>query len=314
MRHSTRRGVIGAILAATTVLVASCGSGGDAETREGPSITIGAQDFGESTILAEIYAGALAAEGYATSVQPLGGFRDLVLGSFEGGDINFTAEYAASMLEFLNGFAGEATGDAAATTERLRTYLADRGLQALGPAPAVDTNAFVVTPETSEALGIATLSDLALKGVVGPGRELVLGGPPDCETNAFCIPGLKAVYGIDFTDRFVPLDAGAITVSALESGEIDVALLFSTSGVIADRGWVLLTDDRSMLAADNVVPVVTDELVEAYGDDFVALVDRVSAALSTAELTEMNRLFDIERQDPADIAGGWLANEGFVEG
>lgn len=308
MRPHNRKGVIGAILTAA-LLAASCGSGGDAETREGPAITIGAQDFGESAILAEIYAGALAAEGYATSVQPLAGFRDLVLGAFEGGDINFTPEYAASMLEFLNGFAGEATGEAAATTERLRSYLTGRGLQALDPSPAVDTNAFVITPETSASLGIATLSDLAAKGA-----DLVLGGPPDCETNAFCIPGLERVYGLDLSAGFVPLDAGAITVAALESGEIDVALLFSTSGVIADKGWVLLADDRSMLAADNVVPVLTDELVEAYGDDLTALVDRVSAALSTAELTEMNRLFDIDRQDPADIAAGWLADEGFVEG
>ena len=28
-----------------------------------------------------------------------------------------------------------------------------------------------------------------------------------------------------------------------------------------------------MLAADNVVPVVTDELVDAYGDDFETLVN-----------------------------------------
>lgn len=309
MRRIHRTGAIGAILTATALLAVSCGSGGGAETREGPVITIGAQDFGESSILAEIYAGALAAEGYPTAVQPLGGFRDLVLGSFEGGEINFTPEYAASMLEFLNGFAGEASGDAAATTERLRTYLGDRGLRALAPSSAVDTNAFVVTPETSETLGIATLSDLAAKGA-----DLVLGGPPDCETNAFCIPGLQRVYGLDLSSGFVPLDAGAITVSALESGEIDVALLFSTSGVIADKGWVLLVDDRRMLAADNVVPVLTDELVEVYGEDLVALVDRVSAALSTAELTEMNRLFDIERRDPADIAAGWLVGEGFVEG
>ena len=65
------------------------------------------------------------------------------------------------MLEFLNDGAGEATGDAEATTELLRGYLADLGLQALTPSPAVDTNAFVVTAETAEEYGLATLSDLA---------------------------------------------------------------------------------------------------------------------------------------------------------
>ena len=147
------------------------------------------------------------------------------------------------------------TGDAADTTQMLRGYLDDLGLTAYEPSPAVDTNAFVVTPETSQSLGIATLSDLAAKGA-----DLTLGGPPDCETNAFCIPGLQSVYGLDLSGSFTPLDAGSITVQALQAGEIDIALLFSTSGIIADRGWVLLEDDQNMLAADNVVPVLTADV------------------------------------------------------
>src|SRR5690606_39172460 len=300
MRRTFRKGVIGATLLAAVTL-AACGSGGDA-AQEGPAISIGAQNFGESAILAEIYAQALAANGYEVSVQPLGGFRDIVLGSFESADINFTPEYAASMLEYLNEQAGEATGDAAETTETLQGYLDDLGLVAYTPSPAVDTNAFVVTPETAEAHGLQAISDLA--GLEG---ELTLGGPPDCETNPFCIPGLQRVYGIDFSGSFTPLDAGSVTVQALESGEIDIAILFSTSGIIADKGWVLLEDDQSMLAADNVVPVVSADLDQAYGVEFRRLLDRISAAISPEELTELNRQFDIETRDPDDIAADWLA-------
>ena len=303
MRNLRRRGVIGALLLAFALVAAACSSGGDTE------IKVGAQDFGESVILAEIYAQALEAEGYPVSIQPLGGFRDIVLASFESGDINLTPEYAASLLEFLNGFSGEATGDAVETTANLRGYLEDEGLVAFDPSPAVDTNAFVITPETSQALGITSLSDLADKGA-----DLTLGGPPDCETNAFCIPGLQTVYGLDLSANFAPLDAGAITVQALEAGEIEVALLFSTSGVIADRGWVLLDDDQNMLSADNVVPVLTSELADAYGNDLESLLNSLSAALSTAELTEMNRQFDIEQLDPEDIAAGWLSDNGFNGG
>src|SRR5690606_17508637 len=199
MRRTFRKGVIGATLLAAVTL-AACGSGGDA-AQEGPAISLGARNFGESAILPEISAQALAANGYEVSVQPLGGFRDIVLGSFESGDINFTPEYAASMLEYLNEQAGEATGDAAETTETLQGYLDDLGLVAYTPSPAVDTNAFVVTPETAEAHGLQAISDLA--GLEG---ELTLGGPPDCETNPFCIPGLQRVYGIDFSGSFTPLD------------------------------------------------------------------------------------------------------------
>src|SRR5690606_32812244 len=70
----------------------------------GPEIVVGAQDFGESAILAQIYGQALSSAGYPVEYQALGGFRDLVFTAFDSGDINFTPEYAASALEFLNGF------------------------------------------------------------------------------------------------------------------------------------------------------------------------------------------------------------------
>jgi osmoprotectant transport system substrate-binding protein len=273
---------------------------------DGPDIVIGAQDFGESAILAEIYKGALESAGYTATVQAVGGFRDLELAAFESGDINLAPEYAASMLEFLNENAGEATGDAAATTTLLNGYLADLSLVALTPSDAIDTNAFVVTAETAESAGLATLSDLASNGA-----DLILGGPPDCETNPFCIPGLNTAYGIDMSANFQPLDAGQVTVAALEAGEIDVAILFSTSGIIADKGWVLLEDDQGMLAADNVVPVLTTELQAAYGDAFSALLNDVSSKLTTAGLTEMNKRFDIDTEDAEAIAADWLADNGF---
>ena len=306
-KHRTR--VLGASLLMVSLLGVACGGDGETGTTapvEGPGIVIGAQDFGESAILAEIYKGALERAGYAATVQAVGGFRDLELAAFEAGDINLAPEYAASMLEFLNEKAGEATGDAAETTSLLNGYLTDLGLVALTPSDAVNTNAFVVTSETAESAGLATLSDLASNGA-----DLVLGGPPDCETNPFCIPGLNTVYGIDMSGNFQPLDAGQVTVAALEAGEIDVAILFSTSGIIADKGWVLLEDDQGMLAADNVVPVLTTELQAAYGDDLVAVLNDISSKLTTASLTEMNKRFDIDTEDAEAIAADWLADNGF---
>ncbi len=304
MRTSRNR-VIGAGFLALAMLAAACGNSGGG-VPEGPAVVVAAQDFGESEILAEIYKGALEAKGITASVQRVGGFRDLELAAFEAGDINLAPEYAASMLEALNGRAGEATGDAVATTSRLNDWLADIGLVALEPSDAVDTNAFVVTAETATSLGLVTLSDLASQGA-----DLVLGGPPDCETNPFCIPGLLREYGLDMSANFQPLDGGQITVQALERGEIDVAILFSTSGVIAERGFVLLEDDRNMLAADNVVPVLTLELRDAYGSEITEVLNEVSSKLTTADLTAMNKRYDIDNEDADDIAADWLAQNGF---
>jgi osmoprotectant transport system substrate-binding protein len=300
-----------ALLGAFALAAAACGDSDDGDSGDagsvpdGPEIVIGAQDFGESSILAQVYGQALTDRGYPVAYQSLGGFRDIVFTSFDSGDINFTAEYAASALEFLNGEETQATPDIDETMEAFQEWLGDLGLQAGEASPAVNSNSFVVTRETADELGLSSVSDLT--------SDLRLGGPPDCEENASCIPGLQRVYDLDLSANFVPLDGGGpLTKEALAGGEIDVAIVFSTDGSIAENDWVVLEDDEGLINADNIVPVMTDEVVEAYGDDLLGAVDEVSAALSTEALTEMNRRFDVDKEDAEVVAADWLESEELV--
>jgi osmoprotectant transport system substrate-binding protein len=309
--------VVLVVVTAFALVLGACGSDSKSDSESGsgttsaPSggsttVTIGAQDFGESAILAQIYGQALAKDGFKVKYQSLGGFRDIEVKAFGTGQINFAPEYAASMLEFLNGKKGEATGDAAETTKKLQTYLDGKKLVALDPSDAVDTNAFVVTKDTSTKSSLKSLSDLT-----GKADQLKLGGPQDCETNPFCIPGLKSKYGVDFSGNFTPLDAGLVA-TALEGGRIDIGVLFSTSGVIAQKGWVLLKDDKNMLAADNVVPVMSQKLADAGGSKLKELVNKVSGELTTDELTAMNKRYDIDKEDAEAIAKEFLTDHGLM--
>ena len=101
-------------------------------------------------------------------------------------------------------------------------------------------------------------------------------------------------------------------MAALEGGEIDVAILFSTDGTIADKGWVVLEDDKGLINADNIVPVGAQELIDTYGDELATLINRISASLDTAELTELNRRVGIELEDADAVALSWLQAEGLV--
>ena len=279
---------------------ASSGDSGAAEVPEGPAIKVGAQDFGESAILASIYNQALGDAGFDSDVAEVGGFRDLLFAAFESGDVNLAPEYVASELNFLK--AGEATSDVTESLDKLQPLLADKGLTALDPSDAVDNNIFVMTKDRADELGIASLSDLAEKGA-----DLKLGAPQDCEENAFCLPGLKDVYGLDLSSNFVPLDAGVVATS-LNEGAIDVAVLFSTDGRLADEDWVVLEDDQHMAAADNVVPVLSQDLVDAYGDTLTSVLNNISSELTTDDLIEMNKRYDIDKDDAEDIAADWLAD------
>jgi osmoprotectant transport system substrate-binding protein len=123
-------------------------------------ITVGSTNFYEQEILAEIYAQTLESNGMTVERKFQLGNREVVFPALESGEIDLLAEYAATVLEFVNEGAGEATTDAEETAEALRTRLADLGLTALDPAEATDQNGFVVTQDTATEFGLTTISDL----------------------------------------------------------------------------------------------------------------------------------------------------------
>ena len=275
--------------------------GGEAS---GP-ITVGSTDFSEQLIVAEMYRGALEAAGIEADDAYNLGAREIVEPALENGEIDVYPEYVGTALEFLNGGAGEATNDTAETTEKLRAEFAEKDVEVLEPAEAQDKNAIIVTSETAEEYDLATISDLA-----EPAPELVFGGPPECPERPLCLQGLEDTYGLDFKN-FRSLDAGGpLTVAALEDGKIDVALMFTTQGIIAEKGWVELEDDKGLQPAENIVPVIRSE---ALTDEIAEVLNSVSAKLTTEEMTELNRRVDVDKEDPEAVAGQWLADNGFTE-
>jgi osmoprotectant transport system substrate-binding protein len=141
--------------------------------------------------------------------------------------------------------------------------------------------------------------------------QLTLGGPPECPERPFCIPGLKDTYGIEFGE-FVPLDVGGpLTVEALSNGEIDVALLFSTSSVIGENGWVLLEDDKRLQNSDLITPVVRSDVLDATIEERL---NAISAALTTENVTELNGRVEIDGEDPAAVAADFLEQNGLLGG
>jgi osmoprotectant transport system substrate-binding protein len=132
---------------------------------------------------------------------------------------------------------------------------------------------------------------------------LTLGGAPECPQRPFCLPGLKKTYGLVFK-AFKSLDAaGPLTYAAISSGSIDVAEVFSTDGLIADKGLVVLQDDKHLQNADNVVPVIRATKVTP---GVTTVLNNVSVALTTDALTLLNKKVTVDKADPSTVATQFL--------
>jgi osmoprotectant transport system substrate-binding protein len=266
-----------------------------------PTIRLASFDFPESELLARLYGQALGRHGFPVEQVVQLGAREVVAPALEQGKVDMVPEYLGSALNFLNDRNRVATADPALTHARLEQAFAPRGVSVLAYAPAQDRNGFVVSGDLARRHGLEKLSDLAPMAT-----RLSFGGPPECAQRPLCLRGLEDVYKLRFA-RFEPMPSRDVTAAALGTGEIDVGMIDTTDPNLLRPGadLVQLADDKRLQPADNVVPVVRREIVDAYGPSLVRLVNAVSARLTTSDLTSLNRQV-ADGQPAGQVATAWL--------
>ena len=314
-RMPRRRNVVRVACLALAVLCGACtnsgshGSPGQARAsgHPGAAITVGSFDFPESVLLGYIYADALAAKGFPVRVLPDLGTRELVDPALMNGLIQLLPEYSGSALDFMSLGHRPATSDTAATYRSLAALAQSRGLVAAQPAPAQDANAIVVTAATAARYHLRSIADLARHA---PG--LVFGGPPECRERADCMLGLKRAYGLHFKAFTATDTGGPLTMQALVAGQIGVGLLFTTDPGILARHLVILADSRDLQPAENVIPLIRRTTVQRYGPRLLAVLDAVSARLSTSTLRGLDGRVELAGLPPRGVADGWLRAQALI--
>lgn len=305
---------LGAALLALVVSACSPGGGGESSpTADGgspaadlPTITVGSAGFWESAVVAEIYAQALEDAGFTVERELELGARDVTHPALVDGQIDLMPEYVGGYLAVT--YEGEPTPDLAESLEALRTELEADGLVALEPTPGTDADGFAVRQETADELGLTTMSDLA-----GVADQLTWGVAQECAENPNCGPGLERVYGIDFASLDVQTLAACspAIAEALNASNIDVAQVCTTQPEIAAFNLVLLEDDQGLAPAQNIVPVVRQELMDEAGDAISSTLNPISELLTTEELTNLGNAVVINGESYEDAAAQWLEDNGF---
>src|SRR6266545_2407572 len=294
-----RRWTIVAALAALSLALAACGgddnsSGGGSQGGGTKTVRIGYVDFSEQAILSQIYGQALTKAGYQVSYQKYA-TRELADPALFSGKYDMLIEYAGSDLTFLG---GTPTSDDQKVLSDLKAKLQPKGVTVLDQAP--------MSQQGSAKYNVKTLSELAK-----PAPQLVFGAPPECQDRETCYKGMQQTYGINFKS-FKGLAQGSLKYQALLSNQIQVALSFSTDGIIAKQNLVVLQDDKGLFPPDHAVPVVRDDFLSKAGSDFQSTVNKVSATITTQDITGLNAKVDIDNDDPDQVAKEFAQSKGLV--
>ena len=284
--RKTRR-ALGLVATAVALAVSLTACGDDDSTDTGSAgggskgeIKVGAFDFPEGRLLANIYASALNKAGYKATVVQLAQ-REAVQLALQKGDIHVVPEYVSSSLNFYK--AESATSDDAKNLAELKTLAAAKGVTYYTPAPATDNYAYVVSEDFSEKNSITTVSQLATYSQKTP---VAMGGSQECRDRSYCKLGLEKTYGMKIGDYKVIVLSSQQAVDGLLKDDYQVAVFNSSDGVLSTNPVVTLKDDKGLNPNDYVVPAVnsqkaTPELEEAL--------NALSAKLTQEELLRMNK-------------------------
>jgi len=85
--------------------------------------------------------------------------------------------------------------------------------------------------------------------------------------------------------------------------------VFSSDGGIDALGLQVLTDDKKLQTADNIVPIVRKDKAN---DPLTGALNKVSAAMTTDDLVKLNKRVDTDREDAATVAKDFLKSKGLA--
>jgi osmoprotectant transport system permease protein len=238
-----RRILAGALLLIVGTAVAAAG----AIRPAGLSYKVGAKNFSEQFILAELIGKRLEQEG--ASVRRTEGLGSAIAWrALVSGEIDVYVDYSGTLWSNVMG-----RKDVPARSDMLaeisRWMKAEHGVEVLGSLGFENAYAMVMTNRRARELGVVSIDDLAQRA-----PQLVLGADIEFLDRPEWA-ALRSAYGLAFRDRrsFNP----TFMYRALGSGEVDVISGFSSDGRILADDLVALQDPRQAIPSYDALILVS---------------------------------------------------------
>lgn len=189
------------------------------------------------------------------------------------------------------------------------------GLTWLKPSRANNTYAITMGPDAAKKFTqVKSISDIAKL----PVSQRTFCVESEFNSRADGFKPMLQKYGMNLgAANGVPeknvtiLDTGAV-YNATAEGKCNFGEVFTTDGRIDTLDLTLLSDDKKFFPEYNITPYVNSEKLKEY-PQMAGVYNKVSAQMTNAEMMRLNRLVDVEGQEPADVAYDWMVSKGFIK-
>lgn len=297
-----------AALSSTAVFTTACSLPGlGAGVAEEGNITIATQSSTEMVILGYIVQGMVNhySEISADVIQNLGSSTMVNQALVQGDADVAAASYTGTALTGELGMDPITDPDEAraAVTEGFKEQYNIKYYPSYG---FENTYAFLVTRDLAEENNLETISDL------GPIADDLVAGVDNSwmEREGDGYRAFLQTYDFDF-DTVYPMEIGLV-YDAVQSGNMDVVLGYSTDGRIASYDLVFLEDDLNFFPPYDASPSALYETIEEFPllDEILL---KMEGIIDTEVMQEMNFIADEYLIEPATVAREFLEANNYFE-
>ena len=295
-RHRSRRGLwaAGGVLAGVVGLALAgmtLGSGLGSQRATiaageidggGRSVRIGAKNFNEQFILAQVLAERLRGANFAPDKsESLGSMN--AFDALAGGEIDVYIDYSGTLWANAMG-RDDAPGRQAVLFAMTHWLTRTHGIRNLGPLGFESAYALAMRREQAERLGIDTLDDLARHAPrLRIGSDIEFFERPEWAR-------VRSAYGLEFADRR-PMNP-TLMYEAVAGGEVDVITAFTSDGRIAAYDLKILSDPRGAFPPYDAVLLLSAEA--AADEAVVATLLPLVGKIDVEAMRRANLLVDVE--------------------
>jgi len=273
--------------------------------RNAKPIVVASKPFGESFLLAEMFAQLLERNGRTVDRRLGLGATEVAFQALRTNAIDVYPDYTGTgLIAVLKDTLTAAMRD---DGRKAFAYVATASLQRFGVtwlAPLGFRNgyAIAVRSETATRYGLRTLSDLAATSA-----PLVAGFTADFIGRGDGWPGLQRVYAVRL--KSVKPLAEAIKYEAVASGAVDIIDGYETDGLQAKYSLVVLQDDRHLFPPYDAAALVSPRLAR---DDpgALAILSKLSGRLTESDMRAWNRAIEVDAEPIPVVAKRALASLG----
>jgi len=281
-----RKVLIALLAGAVAVTFSACGSKG--------TIKVGSKDFTENLIVAEVYSLALEDAGYKVDRQfNIAG--SVIHKSITSDKIDIYPEYTGTGLLSVLGEKMMTDPDKV-YKEVKKQYNKKYNITWLEYSKANDGQGLVIRTAAAKKYGISTISDLQKNA-----SKLRFASQGEFDKRSDGIPALTKTYG-PFNWKSSKIYDNGLKYEVLKENKADVAPAYTTEGQLVNtKEFTLLTDDKHVWPPYNLAPIVRNSVLKQY-PDIEKVLNKVSATLTTKNVTKLNAKVDVDKQEYETVA------------